>query len=51
MVSQRGSRQKWRQPDTGRQVIVAYRRSRQLPLGTLIDIIEGSGIPEESFHS
>ena len=51
LVSQRGSHQKWRNDDTGKQVIVPYHKGKQLPLGTLRSIIEGSGIPEEKFHS
>jgi hypothetical protein len=39
-----GSHQKWRHPDTGKQVIVAHRSGRVLPLGTMRAIIEGSGI-------
>ena len=51
MVSQRGSHQKWRHPDTGNQVIVAYHRGRQLPLGTINSIIEGSGLSREEFRA
>ena len=51
LVSQRGSHQKWRNDDMGKQVIVHYHKGKQLPLGTLRSIIEGSGIPEEKFHS
>jgi predicted RNA binding protein YcfA (HicA-like mRNA interferase family) len=51
LVSQRGSHQKWRNDDTGKQVIVPYHKGKQLPLGTLRSIIEGSGIPEEEFRS
>ncbi|MGA2670504.1 MAG: type II toxin-antitoxin system HicA family toxin [Dehalococcoidia bacterium] len=50
-ISQRGSHQKWRNDDTGKQVIVPYHKGKQLPLGTLRSIIEGSGIPEEKFRS
>lgn len=50
LVSQRGSHQKWRHPDTGKQVIVPYHKGKQLPLGTLTSIIEGSGIPKERFR-
>ena len=50
LISQRGSHQKWRNNDTGKQVIVPYHKGKQLPLGTLRSIIEGSGIPEEEFH-
>ena len=50
LVSQRGSHQKWRQPDTGKQVIVPYHKGKELPLGTLMSIIEGSGVPKEHFR-
>ncbi len=50
LVSQRGSHQKWRHPETGNQVIVPYHKGKQLPLGTLKSIIDGSGIPEEEFQ-
>ena len=43
-VAQSGSHQKWRNPATAKQVIVADHRGRVLPLGTLRAIIEGSGI-------
>jgi predicted RNA binding protein YcfA (HicA-like mRNA interferase family) len=49
LISQRGSHQKWRNNDTGNQVIVPYHKGKQLPLGTIRSIIEGSGIPEEYF--
>lgn len=51
LVSQRGSHQKWRHPDTGKQVIVPHHKGKQLPLGTLRSIIEGSGISENEFRS
>jgi predicted RNA binding protein YcfA (HicA-like mRNA interferase family) len=50
LISQRGSHQKWRSNDTGKQVIVPFHKGRQLPLGTLRSIIMGSGIPAEDFH-
>lgn len=50
LISQRGSHQKWRNADTGKQVIVPFHKGKDLPLGTLRSIIEGSGIPEEEFH-
>jgi predicted RNA binding protein YcfA (HicA-like mRNA interferase family) len=43
-VGQSGSHQKWRNPATAKQVIVAHHRGRALPLGTMRAIIEGSGI-------
>jgi predicted RNA binding protein YcfA (HicA-like mRNA interferase family) len=51
LISQRGSHQKWRKHDTGKQVIVPYHKGKQLPLGTIRSIVEGSGIPEEEFRS
>ncbi|MBI4267909.1 MAG: type II toxin-antitoxin system HicA family toxin [Chloroflexi bacterium] len=51
LISQRGSHQKWRSSNTGTQVIVPYHKGKQLPLGTIRSIIEGSGIPEEEFRS
>ncbi len=51
LISQRGSHQKWRKHDTGKQVIVPYHKGKQLPLGTIRSTIEGSGIPEEEFRS
>jgi predicted RNA binding protein YcfA (HicA-like mRNA interferase family) len=51
LVSQRGSHQKWRHPKTGKQVIVPYHKGKDLPLGTLTSIIEGSGIPREKFRT
>ena len=50
LISQRGSHQKWRNNDTGKQVIIPYHKGKQLPLGTLRSIIEGSGISEEGFR-
>ena len=51
LISQRGSHQKWRHQDTGKQVIVPFHKGKQLPIGTLQSIMEGSGISEEEFHS
>jgi len=50
LISQRGSHQKWRNEETGRQVIVPYHKGKALPVGTLKSIIDGSGIPEQEFH-
>jgi predicted RNA binding protein YcfA (HicA-like mRNA interferase family) len=47
LVSQKGSHQKWRNTQTGKQVIVAFHKGKQLPTGTMRSIIKGSGIPEE----
>ena len=49
VVSQSGSHQKWRH-NNGRQVIVPVHGSKIVPLGTLKNIIEGSGIELEKFR-
>jgi predicted RNA binding protein YcfA (HicA-like mRNA interferase family) len=49
LVSQRGSHQKWRNPNTGKQVIVPNHKEKELPLGTLNSIVDGSGIAESEF--
>ena len=48
-VSQKGSHQKWKNFKTGKQVIVAYHKGKQIPIGTLKSIIEGSGINKEDW--
>jgi predicted RNA binding protein YcfA (HicA-like mRNA interferase family) len=45
LISQRGSHQKWRHPNSGRQGTVPFHRGRQLPLRTINAIIDGSGDP------
>jgi predicted RNA binding protein YcfA (HicA-like mRNA interferase family) len=49
LISQKGSHQKWRNSNTGKQVIVPLHKGKQLPLGTLKSIIQGSGIPEDEY--
>jgi len=49
-VSQKGSHQKWRNESTGKMVIVAYHKGKQIPIGTLKSIIQGSGLPYELFE-
>ena len=49
LISQRGSHQKWHNPDTGRQVIVPVHKGKELPTGTLESIVVGSGIPQTEF--
>ena len=46
LPSQKGSHRKWRQMETGLQVIVPEHRGRTLPLGTLRAIFKGAEIPE-----
>ena len=49
LISQKGSHQKLRNLKTGKQVIVPEHKGKDLPLGTLMSIIDGSGIPHEKF--
>jgi len=49
LVDQRGSHQKWRHSD-GRQVIVAQHGSKPIPIGTLKNIIKGSGLDADNFR-
>ena len=49
LVSQKGSHKKWRHPGNGRQVIVPYHGGKDLPIGTTMSIIKGSGLGKEDF--
>jgi predicted RNA binding protein YcfA (HicA-like mRNA interferase family) len=49
LVSQKGSHQKWRNPN-GRQVIVAMHGNKPIPIGTLKSIIDGAGLTAEDFR-
>ncbi|MDZ4857546.1 MAG: type II toxin-antitoxin system HicA family toxin [Candidatus Hydrogenedentes bacterium] len=49
LVSQRGSHRKWRNETTRRQVIVPEHRGKTLPLGTLRNILENSGISQNEW--
>ena len=51
MVSQKGSHRKWRNFETGRQVIVPVHSGKTLPLGTLRNILQNSEIPEDEWKS
>ncbi|MGI8641907.1 MAG: type II toxin-antitoxin system HicA family toxin [Pyrinomonadaceae bacterium] len=46
LISQKGSHRKWRDPISGRQVIMPYHSGRTLPLGTLRNILINAEIPE-----
>lgn len=46
LVSQKGSHRKWRNFETGRQVIVPFHKGKALPLGTLRNILISAEIPE-----
>ncbi|MDE2290880.1 MAG: type II toxin-antitoxin system HicA family toxin [Elusimicrobia bacterium] len=50
LAATKGSHQKWRNNATEKQVIVPYHAGKELPLGTLKSIIEGSGIPLEDWE-
>lgn len=50
MVSQRGSHRKWWNRDLNTQVIVPLHGSRQLPLGTLRQILTQSELPESEWR-
>ena len=49
LISQKGSRRKWRRPQAGVQVIVPEHGGRTLPLGTLRSILKGAEIPESEW--
>jgi predicted RNA binding protein YcfA (HicA-like mRNA interferase family) len=46
LISQKGSHRKWRNLDSGRQVIVPFHSGRNLPIGTLGNILVNAEIPE-----
>lgn len=50
LISQKGSHRKWRNAESGAQVVVPEHRGRQLPLGTLREIMLGAGIPESEWR-
>ncbi len=49
LISQKGSHRKWLNFESGKQVIVPYHKGKDLPLGTLMSIIKGSGLSKEYF--
>lgn len=51
LISQKGSHRKWRNENLGLQVIVPEHRGRQLPLGTLRNILKNADIPEDKWRS
>jgi predicted RNA binding protein YcfA (HicA-like mRNA interferase family) len=51
LLSQKGSHKKWRNPETGQQVIVPYHGGRDLPLGTLRNILTTAEIPESEWRT
>ncbi|OYQ66168.1 hypothetical protein B9G53_04910 [Pseudanabaena sp. SR411] len=51
LVSQKGNHRKWRSSDGDLQVIVPYHQGRDLPIGTLRNIVVTAMIPEEEWKS
>jgi predicted RNA binding protein YcfA (HicA-like mRNA interferase family) len=51
LVSQKGSHRKWRNSSDALQVIVPYHKGRDLPLGTLRNIMTNAQIPESEWKS
>ena len=49
LVSQSGSHRKWRHPEKRLQVIVPMHKGRDLPIGTLRNILANAQIPEEDW--
>jgi predicted RNA binding protein YcfA (HicA-like mRNA interferase family) len=49
-VSQRGSHQKWKQPDTGKIVIVPYHSKQIIHPKTFATIVEGTGLTMDRFR-
>ena len=51
LISQKGSHRKWRGRDQDTQVIVPYHQGRDLPTGTLRNIMIKAMIPEGEWKS
>ena len=49
LIGQSGSHQKWRHQN-GHQVIVPMHGAKNIPIGTLKSIIDGSGLPVDDFR-
>ncbi|MEP0910743.1 type II toxin-antitoxin system HicA family toxin [Leptolyngbya sp. ST-U4] len=49
LVSQKGSHRKWRNLERQLQVIVPYHKSRDLPIGTLRNIMTTADIPDNEW--
>jgi predicted RNA binding protein YcfA (HicA-like mRNA interferase family) len=49
LISQKGSHRKWRHPGSTLQVIVPDHGGRQLPLGTLCNILKNAEIPKAAW--
>ncbi|MBD2082054.1 type II toxin-antitoxin system HicA family toxin [Leptolyngbya sp. FACHB-17] len=51
LISQKGSHRKWRNLDRQLQVIVPYHKKRDLPIGTLRNIMISADIPESEWKT
>ncbi len=51
LISQKGSHRKWRNLDSGRQVIVPSHGGKSLPIGTVRNILSNSEIPEAEWRN
>jgi predicted RNA binding protein YcfA (HicA-like mRNA interferase family) len=51
LISQKGSHCKWRNLEQKLQVIVPYHKGRNLPLGTLRNIMTTANIPESDWKT
>lgn len=50
LISQKGSHRKWRNAELGLQVIVPEHKGKDLPIGTLRNILKGAQIPESEWR-
>jgi predicted RNA binding protein YcfA (HicA-like mRNA interferase family) len=48
-ISQKGSHRKWRNSELGLQVIVPEHKGKDLPTGTLRNILKGAQIPKSEW--
>ncbi|MGK7900156.1 MAG: type II toxin-antitoxin system HicA family toxin [Hormoscilla sp.] len=51
LISQKGSHRKWRNPECKIQAIVPYHKGRDLPIGTLRNIMISADIPETEWKT
>jgi len=51
LISQKGSHRKWRNAEQKLQVIVPYHKGRDLPMGTLRNIMTTANIPESEWKT
>ena len=50
LISQKGSHRKWRNSNSGLQVIVPEHKGKDLPIGTLRNILKGAQIPDSEWR-